>query len=163
MAFCGQMHDGDDERGLSMDVMGRLYDALVLVVVMFIFPAVWAVSASENVAYTEVEKQADMIIERFEHDGSITADSITRLEDITKQIPGLRFNIIIYRDSFYITEDDAGEQSAYSYRHLITMDEIMDSLERKEEFMLLPPDTVYLYIMDEATVYYTAIRHAKIG
>lgn len=163
MAFSGQVHDGDDERRLNMDAMGRLYDALVLVVVMFIFPAVWAVSASENIAYTEVEKQADLIIERFEHDGSITANSISRLQDITKQIPGLRFNINIYRNSFYITEDEAGNQSSYSYRHLITMEEILDTIDEKEEFTILPLDTVYLYIMDEISVYYTAIRHAKIG
>ncbi|MBR4780912.1 MAG: hypothetical protein IK014_06100 [Lachnospiraceae bacterium] len=128
-----------------MDAMGKLFDILIFITVLFMVPVSWAVTASGNMSADAAVMEADNFMAVTEKEESISEAALRKLNESIGGSGGFRLSINVKRD--------AGK--------LITMEEIMDEIDAMGEFRLLPFDTVILNIYDRDSVLYTSTRLKK--
>ena len=128
-----------------MDAMGKLFDILIFITVLFMVPVSWAVTASGNMSADAAFMEADNFMAVTEKEESISEAALRKLNENIMGSGGFRLSINVKRD--------AGK--------LITMEEIMDEIDAMGEFRLLPFDTVILNIYDRDSVLYTSTRSKK--
>ena len=128
-----------------MDAMGKLFDILIFITVLFMVPVSWAVTASGNMSADAAFMEADNFMAVTEKEESISEAALRKLNENIRGSGGFRLSINVKRN--------AGK--------LITMEEIMDEIDAMGEFRLLPFDTVILNIYDRDSVLYTSTRLKK--
>ena len=144
-----------------MDAAGKLCDILIFIIVLFIVPSLWAVSAAQKLKTEDAVRCADDFISYTVQAEGISDALLNKLNESIKGNAGLFFTIYIQRDAVYDEPSDDGGREVYSGRELLTMDEISEEIETKGEFRLLPGDTVTLEIFDRDSVLYTAVRRKR--
>ena len=144
-----------------MDAAGKLCDILIFIIVLFIVPSIWAVSAAENLKTEDALRSADEFISYAMREEGISEGLLKKLNESIETSAGLFFTIYVERDAVYDEPSDDGGRMVYSGRKFITLDEITEETASKGEFRLLPGDTVTLKISDRNSVLYTAVRRKR--
>ena len=128
-----------------MDAMGKLFDILIFIIVLFLVPVSWAVSAAGNKNVDAAVLEADRFIAVMEREECISEEALRKLNESIRGGEGFYLRINVKRDT----------------GRLITMEDITDEIEVMGEYRLLPRDMVTLCIFDRDSVFYTVTGYVK--
>ena len=141
-----------------MDSLGKIFDFLVMLVVLFIFPVSWAFGRAETVGdYSLKEKTEnflDSCLTTRQIEGKGINGLISGLDDLFKHY---EVELSVKRRIAEAEADGTGYHTV-SYSSMIDMPAIEDDIEKKGYFALYKKDVLIIKIYDEKGVFISGAR-----
>lgn len=141
-----------------MESLGKVFDFLILLTVLFIFPVNWAFGRAETVGdyslENKVEEFLDATMTLRQIDGKELNSFIFELDALFKNY---KAEIIVKRGVAEAEADGMGYR-AVSYSSVIEMQAIEDDIENKGCFALYKNDILVIKVSDKNGVFLSGAR-----
>ena len=141
-----------------MDSLGKIFDFLVMLVVLFIFPVSWAFGRAETVGDYSLKEKAENFLDSCltirQIDDKEINGLISELDDLFKHY---EVELSVKRRIAEAEADGEGYRTV-SFSSMIDMSAIEDDIENKGYFALHNNDVLIIKIYDEKGVFISGAR-----
>ena len=141
-----------------MDSLGKIFDFLILLIVLFIFPVNWAMGTAEIVGDYSLNGLIEEFLDSAMYERRIDRNDLNSLEEgITDLFKHYELELAVQRGVSEF-ETDGISQEVVSFVSKITMPSIEEDIEKDGYFSLCINDVLMIQVLDKNGVFLSGVR-----